>query len=186
MPLASLFNLQWYGPASGAMVVATTPDVQLGIKAFKRMATTISIAVSVYLKATRLRNRPLYVQGEGIAVQLLPRKRGRMALAVTIGAQPSAFDITQSVLNSLAADYNIPNTIGAKINASGNAGDPWATEIEPTFTAAEILKLMAAVLAGKSTVNGNTIRYRDLNDTKDRIDATVVNSERTAVVKDPS
>jgi len=150
------------------------------------MNQVVTAISTVYLKGTRLRNSPLVVQAGGAAVLLLPKAKGRMALAISIGAQPSAFDITQSVLNALAGDYNIPGTIGAKINASGNAGDPWSTEIEPTYTAAEIMRLMASVLAGKSSVAGGTVRFRDLNDTKDRVVAEVSSSQRNVSARDDS
>lgn len=59
-----------------------------------------------------------------------------------------------------------------------------ADGVEAGFTLRQVLRLMAAVLLGKST---NNKTFRDLNDTKNRVVATVdaLNS-RVSVVKDAS
>lgn len=60
---------------------------------------------------------------------------------------------------------------------------PWQTLIEGAYTAEQVLKLMAAALAGKvSGAEANTVRFRDLADTTDRITATVdVDGNRTDI-----
>lgn len=126
MPLASLFALQWYGPACGAMT-DTEPaiEVELPIKGRARGTVEEQISLPVpFLKGTRLVNSPLLVDGLGQLEQALPKGRARGALSVSIGAIPSAFDIAQAVLNAAAASYNIPNTIGAKINSAGSGSSP--------------------------------------------------------------
>lgn len=46
----------------------------------------------------------------------------------------------------------------------------WQNPVEGAYTAEEILRIVAAILAGKATGAGtNTEVFRDLNDTKDRI-----------------
>ena len=45
--------------------------------------------------------------------------------------------------------------------------------------------VLAAVAAGKTTIASNVVTFRDVNDTKDRVVATMTGSERTTVVKDP-
>jgi hypothetical protein len=59
----------------------------------------------------------------------------------------------------------------------------WSHALDGTFTAEQILRIMAAALAGKvSGAEGTTVAFRDLNDTKDRIAATVdSNGNRTTV-----
>ena len=184
MPLAPFFVLQFFGKTTGAIVDQITVDAELVLKAFARLGIEDQISVLTELKGTLLVNSPINDQivviGEAVA-----KVWARMGIDRSIEAQPTAFEITQSMLNALAADYNIPFTIGAKINASGNAGDPWAEVIESGYTAKEILRLLASVNMGKSTVSGNTVKFRDINDTKDRVDATVSAGVRSNVTLDP-
>lgn len=94
--------------------------------------------------------------------------------------------IRDSVWNALAASFNATGTMGEKMNDAGSASNPWTEIIESGFTAAEILKLIAAVTAGKVSGGGTgTEVFRDLGDTKDRITATVDSSgNRTAITRD--
>lgn len=57
---------------------------------------------------------------------------------------------------------------------------------ESGYTFRQVVRLMAAALLGKASgLSGTTATYRDLNDTKDRITATVdANGNRTAVTRD--
>jgi hypothetical protein len=66
------------------------------------------------------------------------------------------------------------------------AADIWSHAVEGTYTAEEILRIMAAALAGKvSGADSSTIHFRDLTDTKDRITATVdAGGNRTAITHD--
>ena len=67
-----------------------------------------------------------------------------------------------------------------------SAADIWNHAVEGTYTAEQVLRLMASVLGGKLTGagTGNEV-FRDLSDTKDRITATVDNSgNRTAIALD--
>ncbi len=60
--------------------------------------------------------------------------------------------------------------------------------IEGTFTLKEMIRLLTAVAAGKTDIDTSgpnpIVRFRDLNDTKDRVTATMTGSERTTVTKD--
>jgi hypothetical protein len=66
--------------------------------------------------------------------------------------------------------------------------NPWNEAIEAGFSAEELLRLMAAVLLGKASGGGTTTRrFRDVNDSVDRVEATVeADGDRTAVTLDPS
>jgi hypothetical protein len=102
------------------------------------------------------------------------------------GSRPSAFDIVQEVLNAQSSQYNNPNTIGQKINSSGSSGNPWTEVIESGLTAGEVMKIIAAVLAGKTIItkgtgNSATVIFRDVNDTKDVLTAGMDGSERTDI-----
>ena len=88
--------------------------------------------------------------------------QGFMAAVFDIISRPSASDIAQEVWNSLKLDGN--------------------------FSAGDLLRLMAASLAGKvSGAAGTEVTIRDVNDTKDRIVATVdADGNRSAVTLDGS
>lgn len=60
--------------------------------------------------------------------------------------------------------------------------------VEGTYTMREALRIMLAVLAGKASGGGTaTIVFRDVNDSKDRVEATVdVNGNRSTVILDVS
>ena len=69
----------------------------------------------------------------------------------------------------------------------GSVADPWDEVIEDGFTAREIMRLMAAVMLGKSTGQGGPfVAYRDLADTKNRVIATFDGKDRVAVILDAS
>lgn len=96
--------------------------------------------------------------------------------------------LAAAIWNSLSADYNVVNTMGEKLNDAGSASNPWTEIIEGSYTATEVLRLLLAVASGKTTItdNGNgtaVVRFRDLDDTKNRIVADMTGSVRTTVTR---
>lgn len=68
-----------------------------------------------------------------------------------------------------------------------NTGNPWTTVIDGTYTAQECIRLIGAAVAGESEVSGNSVSFRDLNDTKNRIAATTnAEGDRSAITYDAS
>jgi hypothetical protein len=103
-----------------------------------------------------------------------------------VGLTPA--NVGAAVWGALAAANNGVGTMGEKLNDAGSASNPWTEVIESGFTAAEILRLLAAVAAGKTAVvnlggGAATITFRDLADTKDRVTASMTGSERTAITR---
>ena len=77
-------------------------------------------------------------------------------------------------------------SISALPTAADIAGEVWAQQLEGTYSARELMRLFASVLAGKTTIidlgGGNAnVTFRDINDTVDRVDAEMDNSERIDV-----
>lgn len=101
-------------------------------------------------------------------------------------AELSPQNIAAAVWSSVAASNDEAGSMGEKMNDAGGAANPWNEVIESGFTAAEILRLLASVMAAKSAGGGTTsVTFRDLADTKNRITATVdENGNRSAVVAD--
>lgn len=92
-----------------------------------------------------------------------------------------------TVLWSTDGSYDADTTSAEELVVVA-ATNPWSETIETGFTAQELLRLMAAVLLGKASGGGTPTRvFRDVNDTADRVAATVeADGDRTAVTLDPS
>jgi hypothetical protein len=91
-----------------------------------------------------------------------------------------------SVWSAVAADSNDAGTMGEKLNDAGSAANPWTEVIEGTYTAAELLRIITAALAGELAGAGTaTITITGVDATTDRIVATVDGTgNRTAVTLD--
>lgn len=71
--------------------------------------------------------------------------------------------------------------------ASGNVAEAWNSAIEGSYSAGEILKIMAAVLAGKVSISGSDFTFRDIEDSANRVVATTTeDGERTSVTHNVS
>jgi hypothetical protein len=113
---------------------------------------------------------------------------GNMSVDITVtGSGLTTANVGAAVWSSLASANNVTGTMGEKLNDAGSAANPWTEVIESGYTAAEILRLLAAVMAGKSTGGGTTnIEFTGLDGTTIRVDATVDESgNRSAVTLDP-
>ena len=116
--------------------------------------------------------------------------RGRLGMEGSWGGAPalSPEGLAQAVWNGLAGTYSTPGTMGALVNASGAGGDPWAVTLEGPYTAADLLRIVSAVMAGDATGTnqpGTTV-FRSLDGTKDRVTATQAEGTRTITGLDPS
>lgn len=106
------------------------------------------------------------------------------------GAEPlSPEGLAAAVWNAAVVDFNEVGTMGEKLNDAGSGSNPWTEVIESGYTAADILKVLAAFAAGKTSITplgggDATVVFRDLGDTKDRIEAGMEGSERTAITLD--
>ena len=91
----------------------------------------------------------------------------------------------------VVAETGVSGLTPAESIQLSNAANPaitWSHPVEGSFTAEEVLRIMSAALAGKlSGAGGTNIAIRDINDTTDRITATVdANGNRSAVTLDES
>jgi hypothetical protein len=82
--------------------------------------------------------------------------------------------------NSNVADVFIPNPVSVISNNSAGLAEAagadavWDEELEGTYTAREVVRIMSAALAGKlSGAEGTNILIRDINDTVTRLDVDV-------------
>jgi hypothetical protein len=103
--------------------------------------------------------------------------------AITVstgGTAPSAATVAAAVWTETT------RALTDKMGFAPNITDIWQHPIEGLYTAEQIIKLMSAVLVGKVTgAETNEISFRDVNDAKSRVRATVdTNGNRTAVIYD--
>ena len=129
----------------------------------------------------------LALTGEG-SLEATIAAYGNMELDIVVtGTGLSTANVGQAVWSALAAANNDAGTMGEKLNDAGSASNPWTEVIESGYTAAEILRLIAAAAAGKmSGADTGTVTFRDLADSKDRIVADVDATGRTATTLDPT
>lgn len=159
MPLASLANLQWNGPASSASRVEAAASSSIGIKGYGRANGASTGVASVPLaKATRLRNRPATLAATASITSALPKGRAKPSATIEVN-KLSQDDVTGAVLEA---------------------------QIEDGFTLRQVLQILAAVAAGKTDIiplGGTlaTVKFRDLNDTRDAVVADMDSSERTSI-----
>lgn len=93
--------------------------------------------------------------------------------------------IASAVWGSTAASYNAAGTMGEKLNGAGSAGNPWTEVIESGLTAAEVLRILAAAMAGSSQKTGSTIVFKGMDGTTDRITGSFdAEGNRTGVIVD--
>jgi len=95
---------------------------------------------------------------------------GDMSIDITVtGTGLTVENVGPAVWASVAAANNIPGSMGEKLNDAGSASNPWTEVIESGYTAAEILRLLAAVAGAKASGgDSSTVVFRDLGDTKNR------------------
>lgn len=122
-------------------------------------------------------------EGEAAAVAYAV---GNMTAEISPFTELSPENLADAVWAAVAADNDAAGTMGEKLNDAGSASNPWTEVIEGTYTAAELLRIMAAVLAGQlSGASGTTITILGLDGSTDRIVATVTaDGDRTHVTLD--
>ena len=83
----------------------------------------------------------------------------------------------------MAAAINVSQLTGADVN-----GAVLDALVENGVTLKEALRLLLAVAVGKTDINTSganpIVKFRDVNDTTDRVTATMTGSERTTIVLD--
>lgn len=109
-----------------------TSSLQGAVTGAASLTCNMSGAGSLTATGAKGRNLICSMAGTGTLTSGIQAK-GWIRCSIQIGAQPSAFDIAQAVLNATASQYNIPGTIGNKINSASAAGDPWTAELPGSY-----------------------------------------------------
>ena len=91
------------------------------------------------------------ISGNGQASATLTAIGELVAFLTVTGSGLSTANVGQAVWSALASANNVAGTMGEKLNDAGSASNPWTEVIESGYTAAEILKLIAAAVQGNAT-----------------------------------
>jgi len=115
---------------------------------------------------------------------------GTLASTLTaIGNMQTDIVGTSTITDTLIAVGNMETAITpfTELSPQSLAAAVWAQALEAGYTAEEIVRLMSSTLLGKASGAGTgTIVFRDMNDTADRVSASVDGTgNRTAVTLDP-
>lgn len=103
-----------------------------------------------------------------------------MAASILSYGELTPEGLRDAVWSAAAAAYNTSGTMGEKLNDAGSAANPWTEVIEAGFTAAEILRILAAHAAGAATgLEGANPQFTGLDGTTLRIDGTYAAGTRT-------
>jgi hypothetical protein len=120
------------------------------------------------------------------SLSLTPYAVGHMEADLTPFTELSPQSLATAVWSAVAADNNDVGSMGEKLNDAGSGVNPWTEVIEGSYTAAELLRIIAAALAGElSGAATTTITILGVDGATDRIVATVTaDGDRTAVTLD--
>jgi len=104
---------------------------------------------------------------------------------VVTGTGLTTSNVGQAVWSAIAASNNAVGTMGEKLNDAGSASNPWTEIIESGYSAAQILRLIAAAVQGNATgLEDGTPTFKGLDGTTDRIEATYSSGTRTVTSRD--
>ncbi len=124
-------------------------------------------------QATGLGELVAAITGLGLVDATLTGTGELSADLVVTGTGLTTANVGQAVWSVIAAANNATGTMGEKLNDAGSASNPWTEVIEAGYTAAEILRILAAHAAGAATgLEGANPQFTGLDGTTVRIDGT--------------
>lgn len=157
------------------------------MQAFLQLAAALSGSGTAAGTATAIGHLATALAGVGtVAATSAATALGTLAASITVtGSTLTTADVAQSVWSALAAANNDTGTMGEKLNDAGSASNPWTEVIESGYTAAEILRLIAAAVQGDATgLENGAPTFKGLDGTTDRVTGTYVGGVRTVTARD--
>ena len=170
------------------MLASFTGSGTITLAALGRFAMLVALSGSGDLDATAFgtAHPSVALTGSG-DLDALIRAFGDMSVDIVVtGAGLSTQSIANAVWAAVASANNDAGTMGEKLNDAGSAGNPWNTLIEAGLTAEQLLRIIAAAVAGASSGAPNgPIIFKGLDGTTDRITGDIdAYGNRTDVVLD--
>lgn len=157
------------------------------MQAFLQLAAALSGSSAAAGTATAIAHLATALAGVGtVAATSAATALGTLAAAITVtGGTLTTANVGASVWGALAASNNDTGTMGEKLNDAGSASNPWTEVIESGYTAAQILRLIAAAVQGDATgLEDGTPTFKGLDGTTDRVTGTYVAGVRTVTTRD--
>ena len=182
--------------AFGALVVQLLADISgsggisdADVKAF--LAAVASIGGSGEISdaaASGLGAMVASMLGMGTAAGSTATGVGAMSADLVVtGTGLTTSNVGQAVWSALAAANNVTGTMGEKLNDAGSGSNPWTEVIESGYTAAEILRLLAAVAAGSATgLEGTNPAFVGIDGVTTRVEGTYASGTRVITNLDGS
>lgn len=154
--------------------------------AFLQLAASLAGAGSVSAALAALAWASASLEGDGTLDASTLTAIGTLIASLSVtGGELTTGNVAEAVWGALAASNNDVGTMGEKLNDAGSASNPWTEVIESGYTAAEILRLIAAATQGAASgLEGASPKFRDIANTKDRIDASYSGGNRTINSRD--
>ncbi len=155
--------------------------------AYLQLAASLTGSGDLTGARTAIAHAAAVADGSGtIAGTTVATALGELAAAITVtGTGLTTGNVGAAVWSAIAASNNDPGTMGEKLNDAGSASNPWTEVIESGFTAAQILRLIAAAVQGNATgLEDGTPTFKGLDGATDRITATYNSGTRTVTDRD--
>jgi hypothetical protein len=123
--------------------------------------------------------------GSGLADGTLTGVGALAAALVVTGTGLTTANVGPAVWAAIATQNDTAGSMGEKLNDAGSASNPWTEVIESGYTAAQILKLIAAAVQGDASgLESGSPVFKGLDGTTDRITATYSSGTRTVTDRD--
>lgn len=180
----------------GGLVVAGTVSALIAISAAFDASAVVGGAINTTITVDSTFDPALVAHGDMAATMTITGDIDAVLLAFAdmnsdYGTELTAAQVADEVWNSVAGGFNRTGTMGEKLNDAGSAANPWTEVIESGYTAEEVLRILFAVAAGRTTITdlGNgaaTVVFKSQNGVVDRLTADMEGSERIEITLDPS
>lgn len=182
----------WRNGLPDALVtVGSTVLVPSNVQGWKGTAPDNLVSGRVDVSVGNMQNNTM--TAAAAAADLTTELQTGLATAANLALVQADVDDVQSRLPA-ALDggrmNSVTNAMGANVITAAATAADFGTEVatavwnfvtEGTHTAVEVFRGMTSVIMGKLAISGNTRTYRDLDDTKDRVEAEVTSAGRTSV-----
>lgn len=181
--------------AIGGLIVQLIADIagsgeisDADLKAFLQAVASIGGSGGISsAQATGLGQLVAAMTGLGTVDATLTGTGELTADLVVTGTGLTTGNVGAAVWAAIASANNTAGTMGEKLNDAGSASNPWTEVIEAGYTAAEILRILAAHAAGAATgLEGANPQFTGLDGSTVRIDGTYSAGTRTIDALDGS
>jgi hypothetical protein len=185
-------------PRADMALVQASPEIrELDINNFRLVLKDLEDdETGMAFPRTHNHNPEVAIAGITLArvVEILPPysvtfEDGQYAVSLT-GANnnvPDVVNVNQvSVRSNNSAGLTNPITPAVTLALADTAAKAvWGVMLDNGLSALQIIRLIASVQLGKSVMIGNSVLFRDLADTKTRIEAIMAKESRTNIIVDP-